>query len=145
MILRLLSEIYPIKRLVLSNCEIPDYFFQFIGEQKWKLTHITLAVCNIGNKIAEELAWLPYGRLEELLLESDPFDNRGLKELMKLKLLNLKTLFLRCTNITVDGFKIFPKRPTRNMHYLNIFYLLNSHLIVKYIRDIVKLSLYQLC
>ena len=145
MILRLLTQIYPVKRLFLANCEIPEEFFQFIGLQKWKLSRITLAACNIGNKIAEELPWLPYGHLEELHLESDPFDNRGLKQLMKLKLPNLSVLILRCTNITADCFKILPKRATRNIHLLNIFYLFNSHLIVKYIRDIVKLSLYAVC
>ena len=84
MILRLLRLNYPFSQLFLWNCKLPQDFFMFFVKNKWKVEAIQLTACKIGKLLPSEINSFSFSGLQKLYLTYDLFDNRALKQIVKL-------------------------------------------------------------
>jgi hypothetical protein len=75
---------------------------------KLVITYFDFAACSLGDEAVLTMASL--GSLQKIIITCDPIGNRGIIQLIKLDLPNLRAFSMENTT-TVDSIKLFTKRP----------------------------------
>ena len=76
---------------------------------QWKVKQLEICNCRLGDSAADKLFSF-YQSIKNLTIISDPIGNKGIKKLTALYMPNLKSIYLKNTNLTTDMVKVLNKK-----------------------------------